>query len=161
MPRQLISLIAAAAVAALLGACAQGGGYDRGGGYGTDRATDDTSGYRASDDYCANCGTVEEITVLEESSRGIGAGAVLGTIAGGLLGSQVGSGQGQTAATVAGAAGGAYAGHELQKRHGNNVDFRVTVETDDGRILNVTQDNDPRVNIGQRVQVVDGRVAPL
>lgn len=159
MSQRLPAIIAAVAIIGLLGACTQAGRYDSRTGYEPATTTYEASDYQATGDYQA-IGTVQEITVLEESTRGIGAGAVLGTIAGGLLGSQVGSGSGQTAAAVAGA-GGAYAGHELQKRYGNNVDFRITVETDDGRFLNIVQDNDPGVHIGQRVRVVDGRVVPL
>ncbi len=166
MSQRLPAIIAAVAIIGLLGACTQAGRYDSRTGYEPATTTYEASDYQATGDYQAAgdyqaIGTVQEITVLEESTRGIGAGAVLGTIAGGLLGSQVGSGSGQTAAAVAGAAGGAYAGHELQKRYGNNVDFRITVETDDGRFLNIVQDNDPGVHIGQRVRVVDGRVVPL
>lgn len=152
MNQRLTAIIAVVAIAGLLGACTQAGRYDTRTGY--DSATTSYGDYQT-------IGTVHEITVLEENTRGVGAGAVLGTIAGGLLGSQVGSGSGQTAATVAGAAGGAYAGHELQKRYGNKVDFRITVETDDGRMINIVQDNDPRVHIGQRVRVMDGKVMPL
>jgi len=166
MSQRLPAIIAALTIVGLLGACAQAGRYDSRSGYEPATTTYEASDYRAAGDYRGTgdyqtTGTVQEIKVLEESSQGIGAGAVLGTIAGGLLGSQVGGGSGQTAAAVAGAAGGAYAGHELQKRYGNNVDFRITVETDDGRFLNIVQDNDPGVHIGQRVRVVDGRVMPL
>ena len=51
--------------------------------------------------------------VAQNSSIGIGLGAVVG----GLLGNQVGAGQGKTLATIAGVVGGGYLGNEIAKRN--------------------------------------------
>ena len=103
---------------------------------------------------------MQRIEVIEEGSRGVGAGAVLGTIAGGVLGSQVGSGTGKTAATIAGAAAGGYAGHQAEQRYGGRVDYRVIVDLDAGGTTAVIEDDDPRLRVGQEVQVVNGSLIP-
>ena len=60
---------------------------------------------QAASVVCADCGTVDQVSMIEvEDASGLGAAA--GAVAGGLLGNQIGGGTGKKVATVAGAAAG-------------------------------------------------------
>lgn len=110
----------------------------------------------ASGSKCADCGFIESISVTE-GREGIGLGAVLGGASGAIIGNQVGDGGGQTAATIAGAAGGAIAGHQIQKRVGNNTDlYRVAVRFDDGSRKTVAMQSKSGFEVGDRVRVIEG-----
>lgn len=102
-------------------------------------------------------GRVVAIDVVRGDGRATGAGAVVGGIVGGVLGHQIGSGRGNDAATVAGAVGGAVAGHHLEKRR-NDEEYRVTVETRDGRIATFSQGSLGDLRVGDRVRIADGRL---
>ena len=103
-------------------------------------------------------GRVVAIHEVRESHRASGGGALLGGIAGGVLGHQIGSGRGNTAATVAGAVGGAVVGNEVEKRHGGNDYYRVTVRFRDGREETCDQDVIGDLHEGDRVHVDNGRI---
>jgi uncharacterized protein YcfJ len=103
-------------------------------------------------------GRVVNIDVVKDSHRASGGGALLGGIAGGVLGHQIGSGRGNTAATVAGAVGGAVVGNEIEKRHGGNDYYRVTVRFHDGREETFDRDDVGDLHVGDRVRVDDGRL---
>lgn len=134
--------VAILAIAAL-SACAALGGAPSG-------AKDTT----AAGSKCADCGFIESISVTE-GREGIGLGAVLGGPSGAIVGNQVGGGQ--TDATIAGAAGGAIAGHQIQRRIGNNADlYRVAVRFDDGSRKTVAMQSKSGFEIGDRVRVVEG-----
>ena len=108
--------------------------------------------------YASGEGRVVAIDVVRGSHRASGGGALLGGIAGGVLGHQFGSGRGNTAATVAGAVGGAVVGNEVEKRHGGNDYYRVTVRFRDGREGTFTEDTLGDLRVGDRVHVDNGRI---
>jgi outer membrane lipoprotein SlyB len=101
---------------------------------------------------------VVNIDVVQNSHRASGGGALLGGIAGGVLGHQIGSGRGNTAATVAGAVGGAVVGNEVEKRHGGNDYYRVTVRYRDGREETFDRNDANDLHVGDRVRVDNGRL---
>lgn len=106
---------------------------------------------------CYDCGVVQRIESYTGERRASGAGAVVGAVVGGALGNQVGKGDGKTAATVAGAVAGGFAGNAIEKRTGDQTWFNVTVLMNDGRTLQVTQDDLNGVSEGSRVVIRDGR----
>jgi uncharacterized protein YcfJ len=113
--------------------------------------------YYAANDVSGE-GRVVAIHEVRDSHRASGGGALLGGVAGGILGHQIGSGRGNTAATVAGAVGGAVVGNEVEKRHGGNDYYRVTVRFRDGREATFDEDTIGDLHVGDRVHVDNGRV---
>lgn len=109
---------------------------------------------------CTDCGVVESVKVIETRGEGTGVGAVAGGVVGGILGNQVGGGRGRTAMTVMGAGAGAYAGHELEKNAGKSISYEIRVRMDDNsyRTLHAGEAD---VDVGQRVRIRDGRLAPV
>ncbi len=103
---------------------------------------------------CANCGTVEAVTVVERKGQGSGLGAVGGAVVGGLLGNQVGKGGGRTAATVLGAIGGGVAGNVIEKNIKKDTVYQVQIRMEDGS-LRSTEQGAP-VAVGTRVTVQGG-----
>ncbi len=101
---------------------------------------------------------VVNIDVVKGEHHASGGGALLGGIAGGVLGHQIGSGRGNTAATVAGAVGGAVVGNEVEKRHGGNDYYRVTVRYHDGREESFDREDVGDLHVGDRVRVDNGRL---
>jgi uncharacterized protein YcfJ len=75
-----------------------------------------------------------------------------------VLGHQIGSGRGNTAATVAGAVGGAVVGNEVEKRHGGNDYYRVTVRFRNGREETFAEDTIGDLHVGDRVHLDNGRI---
>ena len=106
---------------------------------------------------CYDCGVVQRIESYTGERRASGAGAVGGAVGGGALGNQVGKGDGKTAATVAGAVAGGLAGNAIEKRTGDQTWYSVTVLMNDGRTIQVTQDDLNGVSEGSRVIIRDGR----
>lgn len=106
---------------------------------------------------CANCGSVESVSLVEVKGDSPN---VIGTIAGGLLGgvlgNQVGGGSGKDLATIVGAVGGAYAGNRVENNMGKSKVFRVAVRLDGGAMQNFDYANDPSVQVGTRVKVENG-----
>ncbi len=139
---------------ALLAACAtpppRSGGYYGGGGY-------DNGGYSSS--RCMQCGTVEDVRVINVDKSASPLGMVIGAVAGGLLGNTVGKGNGRTAATVVGAVAGGAVGNEVGKRNGGpDTAFQVVVRLEDGRYATVTQADDPQIRQGDFVEIRNNRV---
>jgi len=112
----------------------------------------------AASAYASEPARIVNIDVVQNSHRASGGGALLGGIAGGVLGHQIGSGRGNTAATIVGAVGGAAVGNEVEKRHGGNDYYRVTVRYHDGREETFDRDNVDDLHVGDRVRVDDGRL---
>ncbi len=102
---------------------------------------------------CKRCGRITQIEKVHDGKSGLG-GAVIGGIAGGLIGNQVGSGDGKKLATVAGVAGGAYAGKEIAER---NMEYKIKVKMQDGRIETVRQELLRNLKVGDIVRVKDGK----
>ena len=159
MNTTLSKRLATAALAgcfALLAACAtpppRSGGYygGNGGGY-------NDGGYRSS--RCDQCGTVEDVRVVNVDKQASPLGMVIGAVAGGLLGNTVGKGNGRTAATVVGAVAGGAVGNEVGKRNGQpDQAFQISVRLDDGRYATVTQADDPQIRQGDYVEIRNNRV---
>lgn len=114
----------------------------------------------SSNTSVARYGVVQSINMVQqESSSGIGAGAIVGAVVGGVLGSQVGGGSGRTAATVIGAAGGAYAGNEIQKSNQpapTAQGVQLNVRLFEGDFVTVTQASAVDIRVGDRVVVQNG-----
>lgn len=114
---------------------------------------------RAAPKICANCGSVVSVDVVKHQGEGSGLGAIGGAVVGGVLGNQVGSGSGRRVATVAGAAGGAYAGHQIEKHVKSTQSYNVAVHMEDGSNRTFSYDAEPGFRVGDKVKVVDGRLA--
>jgi outer membrane lipoprotein SlyB len=110
---------------------------------------------------CNSCGVVTSVRYVEQKGEGTGAGAVVGGVVGGLLGHQFGSGRGNTAATIAGVGVGAYAGNEVEKNAKKKSYYVVNVQLDNGTKRSFTQGSNPPFREGDRVKLVDGRLALL
>jgi outer membrane lipoprotein SlyB len=82
-----------------------------------------------------------------------GAGALLGGVGGGLVGSMFGKGGGKVLTTAAGAAVGGLAGHMIQNKAKDGMEY--TVKLDSGSIITLTQALPPALSVGQRVFVVN------
>ncbi|MDP3136558.1 MAG: glycine zipper 2TM domain-containing protein [Burkholderiaceae bacterium] len=108
--------------------------------------------------YCAVCGVVEAINVVEVNGDGSYLGKIAGGVAGVVLGSQVGGGSGRTAAQVLGALGGAYAGNEIEKRVRKEKHFEVVVRLEGGTTQTVSYAADPGLTVGTRVRVENGNL---
>ena len=107
---------------------------------------------------CKNneCGQVLSVRYAEEKGKGTGLGAVIGGVAGGVLGHQIGSGTGRTVATVAGAAGGAYVGNTVEKNKNTKGYWLVAIKMDNGNTRSFHYTNQPTVQEGERVKLIDG-----
>lgn len=90
--------------------------------------------------------------------RTSGAGAVVGGIVGGVVGHQFGSGRGNDAATVAGAVGGAVVGNEIERRRDGDEQYRIVVQTRDGREATFVQDSLNGLRVGDRVRIDGNRL---
>lgn len=104
-------------------------------------------------------GNVSDIQVISVSKRTSGGGAILGAIVGGALGNQVGKGDGRKAATVVGAVGGAVAGNAIEKRSRRDDEvFRVTIRFDNGMSAQYDYQDINDLQVGDRVQVINGMI---
>jgi len=112
-----------------------------------------TEANRRAARYCANCGVVEAVNVVEVKGDGNYLGMIAGGLAGALLGHQVGGGTGKTIATVAGAAGGAYAGNEVEKRMKTTKHYEVITRLESGGSQTITYETDPGFKVGDKVKV--------
>ena len=103
-------------------------------------------------------GRIVAIDVVRGPARTSGAGAVVGGIVGGVVGHQFGNGRGNDAATVAGAVGGAVAGNEIERRRDADEQYRVAVQTRDGREATFVQDSLNGLRVGDRVRIDGNRL---
>jgi outer membrane lipoprotein SlyB len=108
---------------------------------------------------CTTCGRVEAVESVTKKGEGSGVGLVAGGVIGGVLGHQIGGGRGKDVATVAGAAGGAYAGHQVEKNMKKTTEYHVKVKMDDGKMRTMTFANQPGYRTGDRVTIVNGKLA--
>ncbi|CAG0997667.1 hypothetical protein MTYP_02660 [Methylophilaceae bacterium] len=107
---------------------------------------------------CLECGEVIAIETIRMDGESSGLGAVAGGIAGGLLGNQIGGGSGRTVMTVLGVGGGAYAGNTIEKKVKASTTYVVKVRTNDGNIQTITQNTQPRYNVGDKVRLQGGQL---
>jgi outer membrane lipoprotein SlyB len=106
-------------------------------------------------------GTVEagQIVAMEDvpvdgSSTGIGR---LGAgVIGGVAGSAIGSGRTSIITAVIGAVGGAFAGDAIERGVTSGTATRFYVRRDDGSVINVVQTNENRLQVGDRVMMLEG-----
>jgi len=110
---------------------------------------------------CHECGSVTGVREINKPGKATGVGAVAGGVLGGVLGRSLGGSKHRTAGTVVGAAGGAVAGHMIEKKARDGKTFEIGVRFDDGSSRVFTQDTHPSWNVGSRVKLVNGALAPL
>ena len=105
---------------------------------------------------CADCGVVQSVWFTEEKGKTSGVGLVAGGVLGGVLGHQIGGGTGKTVATVAGAAGGAYVGNKVEQNRNTTGKWNVSIKMDGGQQRTFVYTNQPTVQKGDRVKLLDG-----
>ena len=105
-------------------------------------------------------GTVASVRQVTETPKTNGSGPVLGGIAGAIAGHQVGQGKGNILATVVGAAGGALGGLAVEDKVRETKHWEVVVRLDDGSTRTMKSDVQPFWHGGERVRVLDGKLAP-
>lgn len=106
--------------------------------------------------YCANCGVVEAINVIEVKGEGSYLGKIAGGLAGAILGNQIGHGTDNKVATIAGAAGGAYVGNEVEKRAKTTKHYEVIARLDNGGTQAITFSEPPPFAVGARIKAENG-----
>lgn len=172
--RSFTCLASAAFAAALLAGCVQPPIYQEQAGYSPAYPSAPPPAYPAYPSYggqayrpappayAAEYGRVANIEVLQHEERRApsGAGAVIGGVLGAIVGNQVGKGMGRAAATGVGVLGGAVAGNALEgNQRGPTVQsYRVSVQTDRGRMEVFDVPNPGDLRIGDRVRVENGRI---
>ena len=107
---------------------------------------------------CTSCGVITAITPVKTEGKGTAIGVVAGGLAGLIVGNQIGGGNGKTIAKVAGAAGGAYVGNKIEKKVRAETSFELKIRLDDGSETTVTQEQEPKLAVGDAVRIVDGAV---
>ncbi|MBM3622207.1 MAG: hypothetical protein FJX20_16110 [Alphaproteobacteria bacterium] len=97
---------------------------------------------------------MEDVPV-DGTSTGIGR---LGAgVAGGVAGSAIGGGgRGSIITAVIGAVGGAFAGDAIERGVTSGTATRFYVRRDDGSLINVVQTNENRLQVGDRVMMIEG-----
>lgn len=114
--------------------------------------------------YASSYGVVDEIELVpaNNTSGGVGVGAVVGGVVGGLLGNQVGKGTGKSVATVAGVVGGAVVGNQIEQRNKASASdsYQVSVRLNNGSYQTFQQDSISGLRPGSRVRIDNGRLYP-
>jgi outer membrane lipoprotein SlyB len=105
---------------------------------------------------CTDCGVVQSVWFTEEKGKTSGVGLVAGGVLGGVLGHQIGGGTGKTVATVAGAAGGAYVGNKVEQNRNTTGKWNVSILMDGGQQRTFVYTNQPTVQKGDRIKLLDG-----
>ena len=106
--------------------------------------------------FCATCGVVEAVNLVEVNGDGGYIGKIAGGVLGGLLGSQVGGGRGKTAAGIAGAIGGVVVGNEVEKRVSKKRHYEVVTRLEGGGAQTISYENEPSFKVGDKVRVDNG-----
>ncbi|WP_454735135.1 glycine zipper 2TM domain-containing protein [Cupriavidus necator] len=102
-------------------------------------------------------GRVVAVTPIQtQKPNTSGLGALGGAVVGGLLGNQVGKGNGRIVGTVVGAVGGGVAGNQIEKAVSKDTHYEVRVRMDDGSHRSFTYEQDPAVQVGERVHMENG-----
>ncbi len=170
-PRSITAIASAALGAAFLAGCVQPPLYEQQPGYSPAYPSAAPppaypayggQAYRPVPPAYAEYGRVANIELLQQEQRRApsGAGAIIGGVLGAVVGNQVGGGFGRAAATGIGAVGGAVAGNALEgNQRGPTVQsYRISVQTDNGRMQVFDVPNPGDLRIGDRVRVEDGRI---
>jgi outer membrane lipoprotein SlyB len=97
---------------------------------------------------------MEDVPV-DGTSTGIGrlGAGVIGGVAGSAIG---GGGRGSIITAVIGAVGGAFAGDAIERGMTSGTATRFFVRRDDGTVINVAQTNESRLQVGDRVMMIEG-----
>ena len=94
------------------------------------------------------------VVTINGSDGKLGAGAAVGGITGGLLGSTLGGGKGRLVTGVLGGLAAGAAGHLLEQKMTEQQGMEYQVQLDRGDIVTLTQGEDPKMAVGQRVLVI-------
>lgn len=104
-------------------------------------------------------GNVSAIDIVSGSSRTSGGGAVLGAVLGAVVGRQIGSGSGRDVATGLGAIGGAVIGNTVEARRKGEADvYRISVQMDNGSVMQFDYQRIDDLRVGDRVRLQDGQL---
>ncbi|WP_439685027.1 Glycine zipper 2TM domain-containing protein [Cupriavidus oxalaticus] len=104
-----------------------------------------------------HAGRIVAVTPIQaQKPNTSGLGALGGAVVGGLLGNQVGKGNGRIVGTVVGAVGGGVAGNQIEKAVSKDTHYQVRVRMDDGSHRTFTYEQDPAVQVGERVHMENG-----
>jgi outer membrane lipoprotein SlyB len=163
--KRLLSLLVALAFAGTLGACGSSGVQPG--------IVSTSSGTTASASTYGNAVTgdpgrvvaINEVSLAGSGGRGSGNGILLGGILGAGSGAAVGAATsnsvvGGVVGGILGAVGGAILGTIFENYGGamsSGRGIEVTVQKDDGQVVKVAQSDDGDVQLGDRVQIVQGR----
>lgn len=105
---------------------------------------------------CGHCGSVTAVNLVRvKDDHPNVLGTIAGGVIGGVLGNQVGGGSGKDLATIAGAIGGAYAGNRVENNMHKKQVHRVSVKLDNGTTRSFDYAEDPGLQPGARVKVVN------
>jgi outer membrane lipoprotein SlyB len=120
---------------------------------------------QAQSEQIVRYGTVVGLRpVVIQKDQSSGAGMIAGGALGGVAGSAVGGGTGRSLAIVGGAILGALAGEKIEEQAGKTQGVELTVRLDNGETRVIAQQDDQRIAVGSRVQVISGagpvRVVP-
>jgi outer membrane lipoprotein SlyB len=102
--------------------------------------------------------TVESVREVKEAGDAKGVGAIAGGVVGGVLGNKLGKNR---IVTVLGAAGGAFAGHQIEKQVRAEKRWETVVRLDDGSQRTISSEAQPAWRVGERVRLLDGKLAPV
>lgn len=123
------------------------------------------SGYM-SQTFAGTILSTRSVVIANQSPKDqgkMGAGALVGGAAGGILaGTTIGKGNGSIAAGAIGALAGGALGHYAEKEmtRQNGVEYSIKLDAADGgegRVISVAQGLEPRLSVGQRVTVIQGK----
>jgi outer membrane lipoprotein SlyB len=106
---------------------------------------------------CAICGAIVSIRILEVRDESAENGSGAGVPAGLQAGVRHGDAEASSSTTILGYSGGAFAAGEpvVKKRPA----YRVTVRMDDGSFRTVSLSSPPAFAVGDKVRVVEGKLA--
>ena len=156
-----LSAIAIAITAALLSGCANPGVMQSSAlNYNTEQAGQMDQ---------VQMGTVIAVTPVNIAPSTTGIGTLGGAAAGAIAGSSIGQGRGSAALGIIGAIAGGVAGSALEGRALAQPGYQITVRTDSGQTVAVTQAADLSMKPGDRVEIISSygygggptRVVPL
>ena len=105
---------------------------------------------------CSECAVVESIRVREVRGNSIAPGAAAGGAAGGLSDNQAANGR-----TAVVAASGVYAGNNVEKAAKKKTYNIVRLRMKDGTYRIIFDLSQPRVTVGERVQLTNGTIVRL
>ena len=101
---------------------------------------------------------VESVREVKDPGDAKGVGAIGGGVVGGVLGNKLG--KGNRIATVLGAVGGAFAGHQVERHARAEKRWETAVRLEDGSVRTISSETQPAWRAGERVRLLDGKLAP-